>query len=127
MAEICPARAVEHDPDSGMISEANLPAACLSCIERAREDSRSSVATVDTFEQGLARAREYVGDQELPADEFDRWASTMMYDPGKGPARRALIEYGFDLGRGYGQSYIDGSETEVTELDFDCYEEAAGL
>jgi hypothetical protein len=125
MIEKCPARAVEPSVYSEVITEANIPEACMRCIQGALEDPAASVVTVDTYDEALAFAREHVDGPDVPADDFNSWMATTMEPPREGLGRRALVENGFDLGLGIGsQSYEDGSETQVTTLEFECYVEA---
>jgi hypothetical protein len=126
MIERCPTRSVESAEPGDLITEPNIPEACMRCIQRALEDSSAPKEIVDTYDAGLARAREYVGDTDssVPEDDFDRWKVISLSTPQEGLARQAIDEYGFDLGLIYGQSYEQGSETQVVTVKFDCYEEA---
>jgi len=126
MNETCPARSVEANVFSNLISEANIPEACMRCIQRALEEPENpavTIAVTDTFDRSLAVAREYIG-EDLDADEFDKWQDISLTPPGEGVVRHGLMESGFDLGKPYGQSYVDGTESEVTDLTFNCYQEA---
>ena len=129
MSEQCPARAVEPIltfDDEEIIPESRLPEACLACVHRAQEDPASKVETVDTYDRALARAREHVDGPDLPADRFDSWNATDLHRPANGPARRVLIQSGFDLGLNYGLSYEPGSESYTEDIEFDCYVEKSG-
>ena len=122
MTEKCPARTIEPNAE-GFITEVNIPEACLGCIERALADSTVTKTVTDTYEQALLNAQDYIGDLELPAEEFHTWSAITLYAPVEVLARRALAENGFDLGIPYGESYVEGTESSVTEVAFECYEE----
>lgn len=125
MSKICPGRSLSTDlpPTSGYVGEPYLSPECLQCIGRALVSSTSKITTIDTYDKGLALARSFVGDETIPADDFDGWSSLAMKHPGQGAIRYAIIESGFDLGLGYGQSYVDGSETIVKKIEFYCSNE----
>lgn len=127
MTEQCPARAIELDMAGDVITEANIHAECMRCIQRAMDDPTIPKETIDTYNEGLARAREAVKDTNatVPEEEFDRWRAITLSAPQEGLARQAIEEYGFDLGIVYGASYEQGSETKVITVGFDCYGEAS--
>lgn len=125
MIERCPARELELDVSVETISEVNIPEACLRCIQRAQRDPRAVVQVTDTFDAGLAYTRERTG-AEANEDELNKWRFIGLTPPAEGLGRQALIETGFDIGLNYfydTESYVDGTETETTHLEFNCYNE----
>lgn len=124
MSETCPARGINPSNGAEFIGEPYIPDSCLSCIARAEGDPAATKTVTDRYDAALTRAREYIGDLDMAADRFDRWQAIGLQPPGEGLGRKALRETGFDLGFPYGSSYHDGTESEVTELEFDCYSEA---
>jgi hypothetical protein len=110
---ICTGRAALES--GGWISETRIPKQCLECLERALEDETAFVIEKDQY---LDAVQKLGGLAVVDPEWHSMWRSTTMRVPEEGWTREFEVARGFDDMSG--QSYVDGTETEVQSIFLSC-------
>lgn len=111
--EICTARATVDA--NGWIGETRIPKQCLECLGRALQDETALVIEKNQY---LDAVQKLGGIAVFDPENASMWRSTTMRMPEEGWTREFELAVGFDDAEG--QSYSDGTETEVSSVFLTC-------